>query len=52
MAIQLDYHELVQLVDNVLNPMAHGFSSEEVNQQLLLFLYPLSGSGRGVRYRA
>ena len=37
MSRKLEYEELIQLVDIVLNPMGRGFSSEEINQQLLLF---------------
>lgn len=37
MAQKLEQQELVQLVDNVLSPKGRGFSSEQINQQLLLF---------------
>jgi len=37
MASNLNYTRLVELVDNVLNPKERGFTSEEINRQLLLF---------------
>jgi hypothetical protein len=36
MAQKLRREEMVQLLDNVLNPKGRGFTSEQINQQLLL----------------
>ena len=37
MAKKLTHDALVQLVDNLLHPQGRGFTSEQLNQQLLLF---------------
>jgi hypothetical protein len=37
MAEKLTFMEMVQLVDNILQPKGRGFTSEQINQQLLLF---------------
>ncbi len=37
MTQELERQELVQLVENVLSPKGRGFSSEQINRQLLLF---------------
>jgi len=37
MAKKLDRPEMIQLVDNVMHPKGRGFTSEQINQQLLLF---------------
>ncbi len=34
---KLQKEEMIQAVDNVLNPKGRGFSSQEINDQLLLF---------------
>jgi hypothetical protein len=37
MAKRLSGAELIELVENITNPRKRGFTSEEINQQLLLF---------------
>lgn len=37
MVRRLNYEEMVQYVDNVLQPMNRGFTSEEINDQLFTF---------------
>lgn len=37
MVKRLSYEEMVQYVDNVLQPKDRGFTSEEINEQLLTF---------------
>ena len=37
MVKRLTYEEMIQFVDNVMNPKGRGFTSEEINEQLLNF---------------
>jgi hypothetical protein len=37
MALKLKREELIQIVENVTHPKGRGFTSEQINQQLLLF---------------
>ena len=37
MVRRLSYDEMVKVMDNIINPRGRGFSSEEINEQLIMF---------------